>query len=69
MKRMKYTTEFNEEAVKQVIDKGHAVPDVQGCGVSRTKPKRVPRQHAIAVLLQLTQQLFDSNIFRNSHLR
>jgi transposase len=28
MKRRKYTAEFKEEAVKQVIDKGHAVPDV-----------------------------------------
>ena len=28
MKRTKYTPEFKEEAVKQVIDKGHAVPDV-----------------------------------------
>ena len=28
MKRTKYTVEFKEEAVKQVIDKGHAVPDV-----------------------------------------
>jgi len=28
MKRTKYSAEFKEEAVKQVIDKGHAVPDV-----------------------------------------
>ena len=28
MKRTKYTSEFKEEAVKQVIDKGHPVPDV-----------------------------------------
>jgi transposase-like protein len=28
MKRTKYTPEFKEEAVKQVIDKGYAVPDV-----------------------------------------
>ena len=28
MKRTKYTVEFKEEAVKQVIYKGHAVPDV-----------------------------------------
>ena len=28
MKRTKYTTEFKEEAVKQVIDKGHTVVDV-----------------------------------------
>ena len=28
MKRTKYTAEFKEEAVKQVIDKGHTVVDV-----------------------------------------
>ena len=28
MKRAKYTAEFKEEAVKQVIDKGHTVVDV-----------------------------------------
>jgi len=28
MKRTKYTSEFKEEAVKQVIDKGHTVVDV-----------------------------------------
>ncbi len=28
MKRTKYTAEFKEEAVKQVIDKGYAVVDV-----------------------------------------
>ncbi len=28
MKRTKYTSEFKEEAVKQVVDKGHPVPDV-----------------------------------------
>ena len=28
MKRMKYKAEFKEEAVKQVIDKVHAVADV-----------------------------------------
>ena len=28
MKRTKYTAEFKEEAVKQVIDKGHTVIDV-----------------------------------------
>jgi transposase-like protein len=28
MKRTKYTSEFKDEADKQVIDKGHAVPDV-----------------------------------------
>ncbi len=28
MKRTKYTPEFKEEAVKQVIDKGHTVVDV-----------------------------------------
>jgi hypothetical protein len=28
MKRTKYTSEFKEEAVKQVIDKGHSVVDV-----------------------------------------
>ena len=28
MKRTKYTAEFKEEAVKQVIDKGHIVVDV-----------------------------------------
>ena len=28
MKRTKYTPDYKEEAVKQVIDKGHAVPDV-----------------------------------------
>jgi transposase-like protein len=27
MKRTKYTAEFKEEAVKQVIDKGHTVDD------------------------------------------
>ena len=35
MKRTKYTSEFKEEAVKQVVDKGHAVPDVaQRLGVA-----------------------------------
>jgi transposase len=35
MKRTKYTSEFKEEAVKQVIDKGHPVPDVaQRLGVA-----------------------------------
>ena len=28
MNRTKYTPEFKEEAVKQVIDKGHTVVDV-----------------------------------------
>ena len=28
MKRTKYATEFKDEAVKQVIDKGHSVVDV-----------------------------------------
>jgi transposase-like protein len=27
-KRTKYTSEFKEEAVKLVVEKGHAVPDV-----------------------------------------
>ena len=35
MKRTKYTSEFKEEAVKQVIDKWHPVPDVaQRLGVA-----------------------------------
>jgi len=35
MKRTKYTSEFKEEAVKQVIDKGHPVTDVdQRLGVA-----------------------------------
>jgi transposase-like protein len=35
MKRTKYTSEFKEAAVKQVIDKGHPVPDVpQSLGVA-----------------------------------
>lgn len=28
MKRTQYTAEFNSEAVKQVVDKGHSVVDV-----------------------------------------
>ena len=28
MQRAKYTSEFKEEAVRQVVDKGHSVVDV-----------------------------------------
>ena len=41
MKKTKYTSEFKEEAVKQVIDKGHPVPMLLRGGNHILKPAPV----------------------------
>ncbi len=53
MQRAKYTAEFKEEAVRQVIDRGHSVIDVakrqlQMLSITESEIKRLQAQMAIA---------------------